>query len=1016
MEVTIRRWAILVGIFAGAAFLALSFRGAVSRWYTDYVYRRHLGVTRVVALASAMPHRAVKAQLSGGFAYRPYGRTTRGGPVALQVSVPLLAEVAQIAQRGPSHALGLARLALGDARNALADLEASREREGDDPHVLADLAAAYYEEGMRSGDAETLMSALDVASLARKLDPGLAAALFNRALAVEALHFAPQAIVAWNEYLDIKPDASWAAEARDHIAALTARMEKQPRSEPTVEQIATRIESDLLPAWADSILGSDVRGAEVQLREATEAASHLLSCCGDEFHRRSIEALRGSAPSALALAHQQYRDGRKKFAANETTAAIPLLESSRDRFRDANDVFAAKPWKYVAASYLYVGDTRRAVSEADGAIAFCTAYDCGAVQLAHLRWVRGLALGRAGDPQRSLDDYGQALKGFESGKEFENAASIHALIAENLHFLGTDEDAWSHRLIAMREAERSGTLDRIYLACTGASEAAMAAGHLVSARLFQDVIVETARREKNTVLLADALVKRSRVRQRANERGATTDLDEAAALTANVPDLQRRARLAAAVARGRSEIDEPFRAIDDLSIAIRFNVGNENHYRLAELYQARAVAEEKIAMRDASAADYRRCIQELEAERATLSNPSLRERYFTRGSSSVFDMAIRHLWVSARREDAFRLAEQSRARELAGSEGPPAVTTETVRASLRPGDVLIEYMLLPDRTIVWILKPEGAVTREWPVTGDAVDGAVARLQKSYANDERLDAALGQIAALVYEPLADAVRDARRLIVVGNKSMRGIPFSALRDRTRGRYLIEDHEIVVAPAAAAYVRSLNRDRQLDRNRLPNVFVASYTDGDEARKLPPLPHGQEEVELVRSVYAGVESIDGPRATPFRVLSAASDAMVVHIVAHGVEVEERPEYSSIVLAPAAEGRDLYAKMIAAASFRRTRLVVLSSCGRSHASKQNDAPLTLSESFLAAGVPVVVGALTAVDDEAAAAFAGALHRAFAASGDPIDALRRAQIACLSSKAWRSPRFWAPWIAVGGAA
>ena len=140
------------------------------------------------------------------------------------------------------------------------------------------------------------------------------------------------------------------------------------------------------------------------------------------------------------------------------------------------------------------------------------------------------------------------------------------------------------------------------------------------------------------------------------------------------------------------------------------------------------------------------------------------------------------------------------------------------------------------------------------------------------------------------------------------------------------------------------------------------------------------------------------------------------MHIAAHAVQNELRPERSAIVLAPSPVGRDLTAATIAAARLPVTRVVFLSSCGAPGRTTHNDAPLTLPEAFLAAGVPAVIGSLREVDDAATAAFAVVLHRELAAGGNAVTALRRAQLHCIASEACRAPGFWSSWIALGGAA
>lgn len=1045
-----QRWpagAVLVLIVAGLGLATgLWFSDPLLQRYRQFTYDRRLGVTAVIAAADNLPYREIAPRLTAGFAHRPLRERTQAGRPAGDDKAArkrlhsafrgLLRERDEVSPLS-LHSTGIAQIILDRTEEACASLEAAARAETGElsaetaipklrnTPLLSDLSAAYYLRGVAEDRTELLLRSIEAASRARELEPGLASPAFNRALAIEAVHVPAQAVAAWHDYLRIDAASGWADEARQRIRALSnrerTRKVRAGGDEGSAERLATRIEAELLPAWADAFRNGDAGGADRLWREIDTAAASLQNCCGGTFHRRALAAVRTAsrtdrrAALRLAIAHQQYRDARNLYAQNDTTAALPLFEASRDAFRSAGDVFAAKPWKYVAACALYLGDSGRALWEMHDARAFCEAQGCPPPAVAHLQWVQGMASGRAGDPQAALAYYNDALRGFEQGREHENAASIRALIAENLEFLGAGEKAWPYRRAALERAWENGTLNRIYLAFNGAADAALHHGYLTSARLFQDVIVDAARREGNTVLLADALLWRARIFQGSASANTLRDLEEADLLAAQVTDEGRRSRLLANISTARARIESPAEAVESLTTALRFFEESDDHYRLAELYAARAEAREKASQPGLAEADYQSSIRVLESLRSGISEAALRERFFS-GGSTVFDRVIRHLWVTGRRDEAFALAEQSRGRELNGGAALPRVTVRELSSMLRGDEALVEYVLLEDRLAVWVVRSKGAATFETPVSAESLERAVASLQSSLGSRQAFEAGLARLAAQIYAPIAPRIGDAKRLIVVPNKALRAVPFSALRNAATGRYLVEERELLVAPSASAWADAVHRGRALRRAGPQSVLVASFLDGDPARNLPPLQHGGPEVQGLRTLYGRVDRLEGLHATPERVLESARSASVVHIAAHAVQNPEHPEYSSIALAPGPEGRDLYAHAVAAADLRSTRFVFLSSCGTPGRTSHNDAPLTLPESFLSAGVPLVVGSLRPVDDQATAGFALALHRAFAASGDAVAALREAQLQCIASPGCNDPRFWSAWIVLGGAA
>jgi CHAT domain-containing protein len=77
---------------------------------------------------------------------------------------------------------------------------------------------------------------------------------------------------------------------------------------------------------------------------------------------------------------------------------------------------------------------------------------------------------------------------------------------------------------------------------------------------------------------------------------------------------------------------------------------------------------------------------------------------------------------------------------------------------------------------------------------------------------------------------------------------------------------------------------------------------------------------------------------------------------------------------------------------------------------------LNLGRPFLAAGVPDVVASLWDIDDAVSRRFFLAFHRALLADGDPVPALRDAQLALLrgDDASLAHPASWAAFICMGG--
>ncbi len=170
--------------------------------------------------------RTVAARLSAQYEYRPLSSPTRtaSAPGARSnfrleaVAARLRAEARTQPTVDNLHAAGVAELMLGRADDALKMLLAATSFADAGAGVYADLAAVHVARARRhvAGAATTAAwpSAVAAAERACALDAGLAAAWFNRALALEGLGRQAEARQAWQDYTTrFAADDGWRAEA-----------------------------------------------------------------------------------------------------------------------------------------------------------------------------------------------------------------------------------------------------------------------------------------------------------------------------------------------------------------------------------------------------------------------------------------------------------------------------------------------------------------------------------------------------------------------------------------------------------------------------------------------------------------------------------------------------------------------------------------------------------------------------------------------------------------------------------
>ena len=353
-----------------------------------------------------------------------------------------------------------------------------------------------------------------------------------------------------------------------------------------------------------------------------------------------------------------------------------------------------------------------------------------------------------------------------------------------------------------------------------------------------------------------------------------------------------------------------------------------------------------------------------------------------------------------------------RATAVLGGGGPDV---GAMRAALGPREVLVEYFLARDRLVVFVLSPGSLEVVERPVDARALTQRVRLLRDVWGSPRRdwrigLPAA-GALHATLVAPLREAglLAGAERLVVVPHGLLGQVPFAALHDEARGRYLVEDVAVAYAPSAAALAAVRAR-----AGVEPSLAGAAF-----APLVGKLPASGYEAAAFGRARPGADVRLGAAATERSLRAALASRGVVHVATHGELNALNPMFSRLELARAANGGWVDDGRLEAHEVLglpvRSPLVFLSGCETGARRAWIDDPvrgtadLTLSHAFLSAGAAAVVSTLWRIDDAGAATFAsrfyarlGATDAAAALAGAQRELARDARYA-----AWASPYHWA---------
>ncbi len=938
---------------------------------------------------------------------------------------------------------------------AVEDLERALDQNPREASLWSDLTAAHLLHAERTGNPSELIDALEAADRAVALDPMRPEALFNRALVLERLFLEGAAGAAWRRYLEIEKDPAWALEGRTHLAAL----ERPPLAEGSVVEMGRRLarggevealvrrapknareaaERRLLRAWAGFALHGNQAAAARALSVARKVGQALarggermiLDCVA------AIDAAEGGPERlrVLAAGHLALARGRDLYERRNTQAATPLLESARAALQEGGSPAAATADFFLAICVHYQGND----PEAAATFARLQRELAGSGHeslMAHVAWMSALLQATRGQLLDSLVNYRTAASLFDRLGEGENAGSMHTLLADSLEKLGRHRQAWQEAYYGLRAASGLGRPDDRYLAFTIASDHLLKQGRPEIALYFEDEVVSASRPSANSTLLPDAYFWRASIEHALGRtEGELDDLGQARRLIASLSDPGVRERMVhdlAAITAEAHVATDPQAAVPALTEALAYYEKTGHHLLALRAHRARAHAYLRMAEPERAEADFLAALAAYERLGQPASAAVADEELhlsFLQESEEIFDEVIafevergraRAAWAFADRartrvlpESALRTAVEGDERQRLLATEPEPLPLDRVLRRLPAGTTLLEYSILPDRLLVWRLRGGRCDLFSIPGTPAELEREVAALRRAPGREAAVEA--GALFERLLGPPLQGILPGESLVVVPDKALHAVPFAALRG-PNGRYLVEDHRIVVAPSATLYVRALDHERALAAAEHGPAHTLVF--GDPAfdvtlwSDLKPLAAAAREAERIAALDPAHSLLrQGKSADKAGFLALAPDFERIHVAAHALVDGRNPLLSALVLAPGAPGDSgaLYAREIYQMRLPRTRLVVLAACDTGNAYLPgSEGATTLGRAFLAAGVPTVVASLWDVDDRATAQLLFRFHRELQSGADPASALRLAQIATIhDSQAARLPADW----------
>ena len=272
--------------------------------------------------------------------------------------------------------------------------------------------------------------------------------------------------------------------------------------------------------------------------------------------------------------------------------------------------------------------------------------------------------------------------------------------------------------------------------------------------------------------------------------------------------------------------------------------------------------------------------------------------------------------------------------------------------------------------------------------------------------------------ILIEPITDIIKDKETLCIIPEGKLNYIPFQALLNSKRQKYLIEDYAIYYSPSLSSL--KWLRTKTIKENKNLLAFGDCDFSGEKnintmREKLIALPATGEEVKALNVIYSPNANIFlGSNATESNFNNQSTKFGIIHLATHSLVNEALPLFSSIAFSKE-NGEDgfLEAREIIQMELN-AQLVILSACKTAFGKQiAGEGMLGLTRAFFTAGIPSVVASLWQVEDNATKVLMVEFHKRLKEGNTPDLALKGAQIYMIKNSGYTDPLFWSPFILVG---
>lgn len=388
---------------------------------------------------------------------------------------------------------------------------------------------------------------------------------------------------------------------------------------------------------------------------------------------------------------------------------------------------------------------------------------------------------------------------------------------------------------------------------------------------------------------------------------------------------------------------------------------------------------------------------------------------------------IGRLANGGRVEDAFRLAQSARARELlnrviehsaladtlparAHTRNPPRDLSE-IQQALKPEEALLDFVAgRRGETTTLFTVTRSAIQPQALPPADSLTPLIHHLESLLRIGDQSEALRRRLGTML---LGEAIRrlppEVTRLMVIPDGPLHQAPWETflLPD---GSEVIDRYEVAILPSASVLAELRHRQRASSD---AVVALGDPTLTGPGGDLPALPGAAREARAVGAGLLHSEILLGPAASrPAFQLAAARRLAVLHLAVHATVDDRAPNRTGILLASGPDDDGVVRLPELESMSIGADLVVLSACHTTGGQLlTGEGIVGLTSAMLGAGARTVIATAWPVTDEGAERMTRMFYRELRRGVSAGDALRRAKLAIRRSGGAASE--WAAWQLVG---